>query len=155
MQGKTETRRRFIEGEGWVVEDVPLGTPAEPGQAVVSSPEQPPAPVVVVASQVSLAVAQEVIAEHGMVAVPHSFLSAEQLEELGKEKEKAKPETGTKTAPDYGDTATMKADQAIARIQLAASFEELNTLTVNETRKSVVGAAEARAEELKKGAEQQ
>jgi hypothetical protein len=150
MQHKVETRKRFVEGEGWIVEDVPVGTPTEPGQAVVSSPEQPPAPVVVVASQVTLAVAQEVIAAHGMVAVPFSFLNAEQLEELGKEKEETvQPDVNGNKSPEYGDTSTMKADQAIVTLQLAADFNELNALTANETRKTVLAAAEARAEELK------
>ena len=156
QEQRSETRSRLTL-EGWVVETVPQGTPKEPGQIVSGGIEQPPAPVVVVAEQVPLSVAQEVIAAHGMVAVPLSFLTAEQQQDLPPNVTKEQTPAEDPADPDKAhvveSVATMKADQAIARVKLAANFEELNALTQSEKRATVLAAAEERAAELKKGAE--
>lgn len=43
----------------------------------------------------------------------------------------------------------MPVEQIIALVKLAESFDKLNALMADETRKTVIAAAEARAEELK------
>jgi hypothetical protein len=87
--------------------------------------------------------------------VPVNFLNPEQLQELkivagafpaAQEPNSAQAQEVVSNGPG---TRGLNAEQAIERIKLAASFEELNSLMAEETRKTVIAAAEVRAEELK------
>jgi hypothetical protein len=157
-----EPRKRFVEGEGWLVEQVPVGVPLDPGQSVVKMlPDAPPQAVTVISVEtVPLLVALQVVETNGMVAVPRSFFTEEQLEELARgseaENESAEPAisqtSNEEEKPEAAqDVSKLPADQAITRVKLAESFEELNAMTANEERVTVLRAAEERAAELKGG----
>lgn len=147
---RTETRTRFIEGEGHLVEEVEVGAPIGQGQAVLPvAPAGPALPVIVTIADVPLSLARQVCEANGLVAVPVSFLNEEQLAEL---KIDLAEVTKIKTELE----ATKKVEklteaQAIKAAKAAKDFDELNTLTRNESRGKVLAAAEARAAELKKG----
>ncbi|HEY6872781.1 MAG TPA: hypothetical protein VI298_08660 [Geobacteraceae bacterium] len=153
MERRTEIRRSFIEGKGHLVEEVPMSRPIDPGQKVVGVSQEPARPVTIVSMEmVPLLVAMQVVHANGMVAVPRSFLSEEQLTalDLGKVHDSdQKGPAGPGDPNDTEDVTLLKADQAIIRVQLAKNFEELNALMRNEKRVTVIQAAEARAAELK------
>lgn len=151
---RKETRTRFIEGEGYLVEEVEAGTPVMQGQTVLPSvPAAPPQPVIITVADVSLSLAKQVVEANGLMVVPSSFLNEQQLEDL-------KVDVDTiKKAAEAGDPPPAKveklnATQAIAAVKAAASFDELNTLTRSETRVTVLNAAEERAAELKEAGAQ-
>lgn len=137
---RTETRTRFIEGEGHLVEEVIVGTPVGQGQSVL-----PGTPVVVTLADVPLSLAIAVCAANGMLAVPESFLNEEQLAEL-----KLNP-ADFKQPEEEPEKKTEKltVKQAIQKIKVAATFEELNAITNSNTSADVLAAAETRAAELK------
>jgi hypothetical protein len=153
---RTEIRRTFLEGQGHLVEEVPIDDVLKPGQAVVTAaPAAPPVKVELTVSDVSLDLACRVCEAAGLVVVPVNFLNPEQLQELkivagafpaAQEPNSAQAQEVVSNGPG---TRGLNAEQAIERIKLAASFEELNSLMAEETRKTVIAAAEVRAEELK------
>ena len=149
---RTEVRRTFIEGQGWLVEEVAIGAAAVVGEAVAK---------VLTAADVSPELARQVIESTGQVVVPVSFLNPDQLAELkitipagqGGPGSVAAPDTpaaaSTVAAPAAAQAHKLNAEQKIALVQKAADFEELNALMADESRKTVILAAEARATELK------
>jgi hypothetical protein len=148
---RTETRTRFIEGEGHLVEEVVVGTPVAAGQSVLpAAPPQPGQPVIVTLADVPLSLAKQVCKANGLIAVPESYLNEQQLAELGLDPELIKTigeimdvaNEGTKAKP-------MTEAQAIKAVKEAATYEELNTLTNVYTSAKVLSAAEVRAAELK------
>lgn len=145
---RTETRTRFIEGEGHLVEEVEIGTTLAPGTAVIpAAPAGPALPVIVTIADVPLSLARQVCEANGLVSVPASFLNEDQLAELKIDlAEVAK--TKTETDPPKKAEKLTEA-QAIKAVKTAKDFDELNTLTRNESRGKVLAAAEARAAELK------
>ena len=151
---RTETRTRFDEKEGYIVEEVVVGSPLGVGQAVLPAPPpQPGQPVIVTLADVPLSLARQVCAVNGLLVVPESFLNEEQLAEL-----QIDPDT-IKTAGEHTANADAANDakpgkpltekQAIAAVKAATSFDELNTLTNTYTGAKVLAAAETRAAELK------
>jgi hypothetical protein len=149
---RKETRTRFIEGEGWHVEEVEVGTPISAGQSVLAMSVEPAKKIIVTIADVPLSLALEVIKENGMVAVPVSFLNEEQLEELKidlSEVAKSIDAAALPADPEAKPAEKMTDAQAIKAIKAAASFEELNALTALNTSVKVLSAAEARAAELK------
>ena len=150
---RMEIRRTFIEGQGHLVEEVPVGTPTKQGQTVVqATPGEPAVKVALTAADISPELARQVCESTGLVVVPASFLNPEQLAELN-----IKPDTGAGDPPPMnpGDhtpivkAGKMPVEQIIGLIQKADSFDKLNALMADETRKTAIAAAEARAEELK------
>jgi hypothetical protein len=140
---KKEERRRFIEGEGWLVEEVEVGNPLATGQVKnPKAPREPATPVVLVAADVSLDIARQVAEQNGMIVVPASYLTADQLEELNVS---IAPEP-VKTIPG---PKIMTEKEAIKRIKAVLTFEELNEVTATESRTAVLAAAEEKAGELK------
>lgn len=154
---RKEIRTRFIEGEGHLVEEVEIGSAIKPGQSIIpAAPAAPPLPVVVTIADVSLALAKQVIEANGLLAIPVSFLNEQQLEELAIDLAELKQAAKEKENGAAGETGKpgKKADklteaQAIKAVSAAASFEELNALTADESRAKVLAAAETRAAELK------
>jgi hypothetical protein len=142
---KMEERRRFIEGEGWEVTEVPVGTALAPGQVKnPKAPKEPAVPVVLTVADISLDLARQVIEANGLLAVPASFLNETQLEELALSPAAVQPPVVTAPA-----AKELNEKDAIKRIKAAISFEELNELTANESRAAVLNAAETKAAELK------
>lgn len=147
---RTEIRRRFIEGEGHLVEEVPVGNPISQNQAVVPQPPAgPPQPVVITVADIPLSLATQVIEANGMVCVPVSFLNEDQLAELkidlanvAKGVQEVEPDKPKKKEK-------LTEAQAIKLVQAAQSFDELNDLTRDDHRSKVLAAAEIRAAELK------
>lgn len=151
---RTETRTRFIEGEGHLVEEVVVGTPVGLGQSVLPTPPpQPGQPVIVTLADVPLSLARAVCEANGLLVVPASFLNEEQLAELQIDPDTIKTaEEITASAAVVNETKPGKAlseKQAIAAVQAATTFEELNDLTNSYTGAKVLAAAEIRAAELK------
>lgn len=143
---RKEIRRRFIEGEGWMVEEVEIGAPLQGTQSVVPvSIQPPPVRAALVVADVPLALAREVIEVNGLIAVPLDFLNEEQLAEL----KIAPPISEKPKEPESPAPKKLTEAQAIKAVKAAADFDELNELTRNETRTAVLNAAEARAAELK------
>ncbi|KAB0665646.1 hypothetical protein F6V25_07950 [Oryzomonas japonica] len=145
---RTEIRRTFIEGQGHLVEEVAVGDPLASGQAVVQQlPSPPPVPVVLTADSVPLSLAKDVIAANGMVAVPPTFLTDEQLAELGISKDNANLPGDNESK---GEKVTKLSEkQLLQAIKDAKTFDELNALTKDERRTKILSAAETRAAELK------
>lgn len=154
---RMEIRRTFIEGQGYLVEEVPINAPSKPGQVAVKTIVEPPKTMT--PADVSPELARQVLEQAGFVVVPHSFLNPEQLQELGITPSTGAPELPTTGAAEQttgkpADTQTVKAgkmpvEQIIALINQADSFDKLNALMADETRKTAINAAEARAEVLK------
>lgn len=154
---RKETRTRFIEGEGYLVEEVEAGAKIAPGQSVLASPpKEPGQPVIVTLADVPLSLAKQVCTANGLLVVPESFLNEEQLAELKIDPDTIKSEDkqlqSAPPAPLTGKPQTVKMTeaQAIKAAQAAKTFEELNDITRNHTGAKVLRAAEKRAEELKK-----
>jgi hypothetical protein len=143
---RTEIRRRFIEGEGHLVEEVEIGAPLAANSARLPQHPTPP-PMVVTVADVPLALARQVIEANGLVAVPQSYLTPDQVQELAIEESTPQPEA--KPEPPPGSKKQVAEKDAIKRVMAAQSFEELNELTANDNRLAVLNAAEARAAELK------
>lgn len=144
---RTETRTTFIEGEGYLVEEVPVGAPLGQNQAVLAAvPAEPARPVVLTIADVPLDLARKVVEDAGLVVVPASYLNEAQLEEL-----KIDPATTVKDDDQNAeaDAKKLPVDQAIKLVSAASSFDELNRLTASDSRAKVLAAAEARAAELK------
>jgi hypothetical protein len=142
---KFQTRREFLPGIGHVVKQVPLGDPLQPGQLVVKEPVAPALPVALTINDVPLELALQVVEAASLVAVPVNFLTDAQREELKLPAlDKADP-----PAPQETKAAFIPAEQKIAQVQQAETFEALNALMADETRKTVLAAAEVRANELK------
>lgn len=144
-----ETRRTFIEGEGYLVEEVEVGSGDMPNGPVVGSGAGSKTLTV---ADVSAELARQVCEQAGMVVVPASFLNPEQLVELGlSPADLAASSSQTNQQPDQPAVKSGKltAEQTIAMVEKAESFDKLNALMADETRKTVIAAAEKRAEELK------
>jgi hypothetical protein len=145
-----ETRRTFIEGEGHLVEEVEIGTAVEnSGAASVVTEVR-----TLSAADVSVELARQVCEQAGMVVVPASFLNPEQLEELnitvpGPGTSSSSPDTAKQSDTPAVRSGKLTAEQTIALVEKAESFDKLNALMADETRKTVIMAAEKRAEELK------
>lgn len=148
---RTETRTRFIEGEGHLVEEVVVGTPVGVGQSVLPTPPpQPGQPMIVTLADVPLSLARAVCEANGLLVVPASFLNEEQLAELQIDPETIAAEAGNIADADKTTPAKpLTEKQAIAAVKAATSFDELNTLTNTYTGAKVLAAAETRAAELK------
>ena len=153
-----ETRRTFLPGIGHVVEQVPLGTPVVHGQrTVAAAPLEPAKRVTIAAVDVPLELALQVVAAAGLVTVPPNFLNPEQLADLGMAPPQGVPveQTAPEKPASPGKTAAqvkahkLPVEQMIAQVQQADDFETLNDLMADETRKTVIAAAEERAAELK------
>lgn len=149
---RMETRRTFIEGEGYLVEEVPVGAPLGQNQAVLAAqPAEPARSVVVTLDDVPLDLARKVVEANGLVVVPPSYLNETQLEELQIAAEPVPDESGEE---QQTPGRKLPIDQAIAVVMQAPTFDELNRLTATENRAKVLAAAEARAAELKEQGKQ-
>jgi len=149
---RTEIRRTFIEGEGYLIEEVQVGSPLGQNQVIMPAVSAgPPLPVVVTIADVPLSLAQQVVESHGMLVVPASFLNEAQLEEL-----KIDPSTLTPPTPsaELEQGGKLTEAQAIKLVKAAESFDDLNRLTANDSRAKVLAAAESRAAELKEQGKQ-
>lgn len=153
QEQRFQTRRTYVEGVGHVVEQVPMTTPLKPGQSVVPvPPNEPPRAVIIAAKDVPLELARKVVEAAGLVAVPPNFFNPEQLAELGIELAETGEAAGSGEAVPTSPAPPkekLDAEEIIARIKQAASFDELNGLVAEEGRKKVLAAAEERAAELK------
>lgn len=138
--------RVFDEKEGWIVKSVPIGDALATNQATVpSAPKEPAIPVTITVADVSLDLARQVVEANGMVVLPPNFLTDEQLAEL-----KADLSNVTKAPVAPQETGKQLSEkETIKLINAAASFDELNALTANESRAKVLAAAESRAADLK------
>lgn len=151
---RTEIRRTFIEGEGHLVEEVPVGSPLGQNQSVLAAaPREPAIPVVLTVDNVPLDLARKVVEANGLMVVPPSFLNEAQLEEL-----KIDPQTVVAPAVPAEDTAAdgkkLSVEQAVKLVLTAQTFDELNRLTASDNRARVLAAAEERASELKEQGKQ-
>ena len=144
MDGVQKEFRRTLTDEGWLVEEFPIGSAVNGNQSVIpAQPKEPPREVTI--KDVPLDLATAVVKDAGLLVVPASFLNETQLADLG-------IDTGTiATPPDdpVAPAGKLPEADAIAKVKAAASFEELNALTADETRAKVLAAAEQRAAELK------
>jgi hypothetical protein len=149
---RTETRTRFIEGEGFLVEEVEIGAPLGANSIrVPKATKEPALPVVITVADISLDLACQVIKANGLLAVPASFLNEQQLEELQIDPSLIQTGTTVPAEESANPPAAKKLGEkeTIKRIQAAISFEELNELTATESRAAVLAAAETKAAELK------
>lgn len=143
---RTEIRRTYIEGEGHLVEEVPIGAPLGLNQAVLPSlPDEPQRQLVVTIADVPLELAKRVVEDAGLLVVPPSYLNEAQLEEL-----KIDPPPAVESSAETESGAKkLTVDQAVKLVAAATSFDELNRLTANDSRAKVLAAAESRAAGLK------
>lgn len=136
--------RKFIEGEGWEVTEHSTGQELPTGATVVSMPPPEPAtPVkIITVEDVSVGLAQEVLARHGFVVVPQDVVDG-------------LPKTHQETLTRASVTAPAAIDDAalIEKVKVAATFEELDSLMEGITATAVISAAEQRAMELTEDAE--
>lgn len=150
---RTEIRRTFIEGEGHLVEEVPVGSPLGQNQSVLAAaPREPAIPVALTVDNVPLDLARKVVEANGLMVVPPSFLNEAQLEEL-----KINPQTVVDPDPPEDPAANGKklsVEQAVKQVLAAQTFDELNRLTASDSRARVLAAAEERASELKEQGKQ-
>lgn len=138
MEPRLKTIKTFVEGVGWDVKEVPEDSPLAVGSTVVpgSAPE-PPLPVKIVAGDVPLSLAQEVLKAAGFVAVP-----LEAIERLPKSHQEALNRAAS-NAPAAIDDAAL-----VEKISFAESMEELTNLVAGCTSQVVLAAAEEKAAEL-------
>jgi hypothetical protein len=136
--------RRFEEGVGWIVAELPGGASVPANAAVVRMPPpEPAAPVrIVTVGDVPLSLAQQVLTAAGFVAVPRELVEA-------------LPKTHQETLLKAASQAPAALDEAamIARIEAAVTMEELETLMDGITTPAVIAVAEKKAMELTEGQE--
>lgn len=139
MEQRSNVTREFVEGVGWIVREIPVDQAIPAGATVVQMPApEPPAPVrIVTVDDVSLSLAQEVLARAGFVAVPQDVVDA-------------LPKSPQETLLKAANKAPAALDEAavIAKVQACTTMEELETLMDGITTPAVIAEAEKKALEL-------
>jgi hypothetical protein len=160
QEQRTKTVTRFIEGQGHLVEEIEIGVKAVAAATIAAAK-------VLTADDVSLELARQVCEAAGLVVVPANFLNPEQLTELGidpgglADPRAVDPQAVTSQGNPAATVAPpgpkkpaqkdhkLSVEEMVAKVKAADSFEDLNNLMADETRKTVLKAAEDRAEQLK------
>lgn len=154
-QQRTRIERKFVEGKGWEIREVPIDQPQVPGTIAVE--QAPPGPVAL--ENISLAefpdeLLTRILDLRGMVAVPreeYEALMAElaDIRPLIEQPALASPAKGASSARDKGQKLT--AEEMEQRIMEATDLDTLTDLMKDEKRMDLLKLADERAAQIKAG----
>ena len=160
---KTRIERRFVEGKGWEVREVPVDAPAVPGAVHVKpGAKGPTAPAVLILSDLPLqALIDEIVARGRVVVEADDYREMqERITELERQIDHAAnggtlPENPVSLPTADGKKAEPASPAEIkAAIAAAQSLDELTELMKTVTDKKLLALADKKAEELKDGGPQ-
>lgn len=152
-EARTRTERKFVEGKGWELTEVPVDQTLTPGRVEVL-PAQPVSLDLknVSPEEVPDELIQRVLDHRGLVAVPreeHEQLMAELADIkplISRESEQSPPAKGK-----GGKPKPVSAEEMEQRILEATSLDELTELMKDEKRMKILKLADERAAQIKEG----
>lgn len=164
MEQKTRIERKFIEGQGWQISEVPIDTPEGQGAFEVKrGTAAPPTPVVLALSSVPLQKLIDEIAQRGQVVIEadeHRELQ-ERIHELERMLDhSASGGTLPEEQPPLPPKGKGKAKQPdapadiAAAIVAAADLDQLTELMKDVRDKKMLALADERAEQIKAGGQE-
>ena len=157
MEGKTRVDRRFIEGKGWEVKEVPVDAPATPG-AVHVKPQAKLASLPDILKAAAVEQLSEELSLRGFVVLAGDD-HAELLERISELERQLDHLAQGGTLPDAlppvpnneKQPATVITGDLKTRIGAAATLDELTELMKDVTDKKLLTLADKQAEKIKGG----